>query len=167
MRFLFLCCWKTVAQMRTTAFNLPCVSCHRRVDLLTDCYITASQLRALMLIVQKQKKSWKASWTLSPWQYDEMYQLIWHPPGRCYKGYFPILICKDQRSRDKTSPSLFIFICFRLPAETLMPVSVSLFLTEAGVPLPRWQHRLHFAWEKRDSESERAKNIYDFKIIEK
>ncbi len=104
----------------------------------------------------EKKQSWKASWTLSPWQYDEMYQLIivWHPPGRCYKGSFPILICKDQRSRDMTSPSLFVFICFRLPAETLMPVSVSLFLTEAGVPLSRWQHRLHFAWEKRDSESE-------------
>lgn len=131
------------------------MSRHRGVDLLTDCYITASQLRALMLIVQKI--SWNASWTLSPWQNDETYQLIivWHPPRRCYKGSFPILICKDQRSGDMTSPSLFVFICFRLPAETLMPVSVSLFLTEVGVPLPSWQHRLHFAREKeRGSESE-------------
>ncbi len=149
MRFLFLCCGKTMAQMKTTMFNLPCVSRHRRVDLLTDCYITDSQLWALMLIVQKKKKILKGKLN-SLWQNDEMYQLIivWHPPGRCYKGSFPILICKDQRSRDMTSPSLFVFICFRLPAETLMPVSVSLFLTEAGVLLPSWQHRLHFAWEK-------------------
>lgn len=100
---------------------------------------------------------------LSPWQYDEKYQLIivWHPPRRCYKGSFPILIRKDQRSGDMTSPSLFVFICFRLPAETLMPVSVSLFLTETGVPLPSWQHRLHFAREK-GRESERVKKELAF-----
>ncbi len=164
MRFLFLCCGKTVAQMKTTVFNLACVSRHRRVDLLTDCYITDSQLWALLLIVQKKKKILKGKLN-SLWQNDEMYQLIivWHPPGRCYKGSFPVLICKDQRSRDMTSPSLFVFICFRLPAETLCLSQFHCFSLRQGSCCPADSTDCTLPERKRDSENERAENICNLK----
>lgn len=113
---------------------------HRRVDLLTANYIRRKSN------ADRAKLSWKTSRTSPPWWSVSTNLTAWRPPRMCRQGSFSIW--KEPRCRRMTSLSLLIFICFGLPAETWMPASVPLFLTEAGVRLPSWQHRLQFARER-------------------